>query len=271
MSALSTQDLPGDYQLKEQAVFALLQKIERLQKEHAIYLRGSLAYYGILGFCGRRCNDIDLAAFDPTEVAHVLGLSVDTLGIDCIEGHIGYTQRGISSVLSVEILRYPRDINTVMAVFPLIGVDVGWQIESDTAVRPCCRIACISLEQIMTEKLFSMAYALREEPIGEYSVYKNLFDLSLACHHHTVHTFFSSQDVVYQYMEAYLHIERNRENRFTSIEQMLAALSRIADVSTAPSKVINSGLISMQGEHNAESELATAKALLASLGDICSK
>jgi len=89
MSSLSTQDFPGDYQSEEQVVFALLKKIERLQKEYAIYLRGSLAYYSILGFWGRRCNDIDLAAFDPAEAAHVLGLSLDTPRIDCIEGHRG--------------------------------------------------------------------------------------------------------------------------------------------------------------------------------------
>lgn len=265
MSALRTQDLQGDYQSEEQAVFALLQKIERLQKEYAIYLRGSLAYYGILGFCGRHCNDIDLAAFDPAEAAHVLGLSVDTSRIDCIEGHIGYTLCGIRNILSVEILRYPRDTNTVTVSFPFIVANKCWRLRSDFTVGSCCRIACISLEQIITEKLFSMAYALREEPTDEHPLYKNLFDLSQAFRHRTVHRFFSSRDILCRYMEAYLYIERDRENRFTSIEQMLTALSRIADISICPSKFIYFRPISIQGEHNIENEHIVAKALLASL------
>lgn len=263
MGALRTQDLPGDYQSEGQAIFALLQKIERLQKEYAIYLRGSLAYYGILGFCGRRCNDIDLAAFDPAEAAHVLGLSIDIPRADCIEGHIGYTLCGIRNILSVEILRYPHDTNTVTVSFPLTVAD--WRLKSDFAVRSYCRIACISLEQIITEKLFSMAYALRDEPINEYSVYKNLFDFSQAFRHHTVHRFLSSRDILYRYMEAYLYIERNRENRFTSLEQMLAALSRIVDISICPSKFINFHPISIQGEHNVEDEYIVEKSLLAFL------
>lgn len=235
MGALSVQDFHEDYQTEAQAVFALLQKIERLQKEHPIYLRGSLAYYGILGFCGRRCSDVDLAAFDPVEAARVLGLSIDTSRIDCVEGHIEYTLRGIRNILSVDILRYPRDTNTVMATFPLIVADTGWRVKIDNTVGSHCLISCISLEQIITEKLFSMAYALKEEPIDEYLVYKNLFDLSQAIHHHTVDRFFSSRDILCQYISAYLHIERNRENRFTSVEQILTALSRIADISISPS------------------------------------
>jgi len=216
MSECYVCDLPDPVQSEDQAVLALLKKVEQLQKTFDISLRGSLAYYGILGFSGRRCHDIDFAAYDPAEAAKELGLSVDIRRNDCVEGHIGYLLAGNRKRLAVEILRFPRDIDTLTVIFPL---------DTENTTLPDVRIRCTSLEQILTEKLFSLAYALREAPANRNCVEKHLLDLSYLSGRLAENRLFSSQSIFYQDLRDYLSIERDREDRFSSVGQMLSALS----------------------------------------------
>lgn len=271
MCLLNLQAVPGNYQSEEHAIFAVLKKIERLQKEHAIYLRGSLAYYGILGFRSRHCHDIDLAASNPEEAANVLGLAVDTKEVDCIAGHIGYMLHGIQNVLSIEILRYLSDIKTVPVSFPHMASDKDQWAETDTAADCFCQVECISPEMILTEKLFSTAYALREKPFHEYSVRKNLFDLFQLFHHQRIHKFFPSRHSLYSYIETHLYIERDRKDRFISAGQMLDTLSRISDIAVCPLTSTDMQLLSAHGINNTENCCISGKAFWASLEEILQK
>lgn len=215
MSEWYVRDLPDPVRSEDQAVLALLKKVEQLQKTCNISLRGSLAYYGILGFSGRRCHDIDFAAYDPVEAAKELGLSVDIRRKDCVEGHIGYSLAGDRKTLALEIQRFPQDIETLTVRFPL---------DTEDATLTDIWIRCISLEQILTEKLFSIAYALREAPADWNCVEKHLLDLSYLSNRLAENRLFSSRSVFYQDLRDYLSIERDRKDRFSSVGQVLSAL-----------------------------------------------
>ena len=203
--------------------FSSLHRLQSKTLHPSVFLRGSHAFYYLLGCTTRICNDIDLIAENPVAALTELGVTIESVGDDFACGHMEGTIYSQSVKLNVEAVQIMKPVDTCsVESIPLLWSHCPEYVQEFLPHFKRVSLMCVSMKHLVVDKIFSIAYSLRDTPPGiqNKTLAKSLFDLSFAKNKIGLSQFLTNRAMLLQEMQAHMQQEMKRKDRFSSLGQL---------------------------------------------------